>query len=55
MVSDQMLSNLSVYQTEPAALFYQTGYLTIKSYDRSTKLFTLGYPNREVERSSLGE
>lgn len=55
MVSDQMLGNISVYQTEPAALFYQTGYLTIKAYDRSTRLFTLGYPNREVERGILGD
>ncbi|MDE5881342.1 MAG: ATP-binding protein, partial [Muribaculaceae bacterium] len=55
MVSNQMLGNLSVYQTEPVALFYQTGYLTIKSYDRSTNLFTLGYPNREVERGILGD
>ena len=28
-------------------LLYQTGYLTIKSYDRSTRNYELGYPNRE--------
>lgn len=55
MVSGQMLGNLSMYQTEPSALFYQTGYLTIKEYDRSLNLFTLGYPNREVERGILGD
>ena len=30
-------------------LFYQSGYLTIKSYDPITKFFTLGYPNEEVK------
>ena len=36
---------------DPVALFYQTGYLTIKTYDRETDLYTLGYPNREVEHA----
>ena len=30
-------------------MLYQTGYLTIKGYDHSTELYTLGYPNREVK------
>ena len=30
-------------------LFYQSGYITIKSYDPITKFFTLGYPNEEVK------
>ena len=29
-------------------LFYQSGYLTIKDYDRDTDTYTLGYPNNEV-------
>lgn len=33
----------------PLSLFYQTGYLTIKKYDRTTKIYTLGFPNQEVE------
>ena len=32
----------------PLPVLYQTGYLTIKGYDRRTRLFTLGYPNEEV-------
>ncbi len=32
----------------PLPVLYQTGYLTIKEYDRRTKLYTLGYPNEEV-------
>lgn len=35
-------------------LLYQTGYLTIKDYDKESKLYTLGYPNREVEDSFMG-
>ncbi len=30
-------------------VLYQTGYLTIKDYDRGLHLYTLGYPNREVK------
>jgi hypothetical protein len=31
------------------ALFFQTGYLTIKGYNRVLKSYYLGFPNREVE------
>ena len=30
-------------------MLYQTGYLTIKDYDRNLHLYTLGYPNKEVK------
>ena len=30
-------------------LFYQSGYITIKDFDRQAKLFTLGFPNKEVK------
>ena len=29
-------------------LLYQTGYLTIKDYDRETEIYTLSIPNQEV-------
>ena len=29
-------------------LFYQSGYLTVKDYDRELDEYTLGYPNQEV-------
>lgn len=38
---------------EPLAMFYQTGYLTIKGYDKELGMFHLGFPNREVEQSFL--
>ena len=34
--------------TSPVALLYQTGYLTIKSYDKKENLYRLGVPNKEV-------
>jgi len=30
---------------------FQTGYLTIKGYDPRSKLYSLGYPNKEIEAS----
>ena len=33
---------------DPLPLLYQSGYLTIKSYQRDRKMFTLGFPNGEV-------
>lgn len=35
--------------TNLTPLLYQSGYLTIKGYDRITRLYTLDIPNREVE------
>ena len=37
----------------PIALFYQSGYITIKDYDKELQEYTLGYPNKEVEQSFL--
>ena len=47
-----LASKESIYD-EPIALFYQTGYLTIKGYDREFSSYRLGFPNREVEESFL--
>ena len=35
--------------TNITPLFYQSGYLTIKGYNKFTKIYTLNVPNREVE------
>ena len=37
----------------PVALFYQSGYLTIKDYNKKSGAYKLGYPNKEVEESFL--
>lgn len=34
-------------------LLYQTGYLTIKEYDKASQIFTLAYPNEEVKYGML--
>ena len=36
---------------EPLAMLYQSGYLTIKSYDKRYREYTLDYPNVEVSKS----
>ena len=33
----------------PIPVIYQSGYLTIKDYDREFGMYTLGFPNKEVE------
>ena len=37
----------------PLPMIYQSGYLTIKGYDRETELFRLDFPNEEVRRGFL--
>ena len=38
----------------PVPVIYQSGYLTIKSYDPSLRFYTLGYPNAEVKNGFFG-
>ena len=38
---------------DPIPLFYQTGYLTIKDYDKEFRSYKLGYPNDEVRYGLL--
>ena len=47
--SMSQIGNISTFSVNPKALFYQTGYLTIKRYDEKYDSFILGFPNREVE------
>jgi len=42
-------------ETSLIPLLYQTGYLTIKSYNATLDAFTLGYPNEEVKYGFLDE
>ena len=39
--------------TTPMPFFYQSGYLTIKSYSHATERYTLKYPNREVRNGMI--
>lgn len=42
-----------VEKNNPIPLIYQSGYLTIKSYDKEFKLYTLKFPNEEVRYGFL--
>lgn len=46
-----VLKGLNSERPGVITLLYQTGYLTIKEYDAKTRLYGLGYPNKEVEDS----
>ena len=46
--SESALSDITDTSRDIVPLLYQSGYLTIKSYDPKTRLYTLGFPNREV-------
>jgi Predicted AAA-ATPase len=47
------IETFDVEQLDPQAVMFQTGYLTVKKYDRSSQIFTLSYPNYEVRKSFL--
>ena len=43
------LNNFKVDVGSPIPVLYQAGYLTLKSYNRRSGLYSLGYPNNEVK------
>ncbi len=43
------LENYRLTATDPLPMLYQTGYITIKAYDKDFRAFTLGLPNEEVK------
>ena len=49
--TERRLVGINADFDDPVALFYQTGYLTIKDYDPEDEIYTLGFPNREVENA----
>ncbi|MCB0111385.1 MAG: AAA family ATPase, partial [Caldilineaceae bacterium] len=46
-------STYELERLEIIPLLFQTGYLTIKSYNPERRLYQLGYPNQEVESAFL--
>jgi hypothetical protein len=48
-----VLNSVDSESTNPVPIIYQSGYLTIKDYDPEFKLYTLGFPNQEVEDGFL--
>ncbi len=47
------LTDYRVENDDPVPLFYQTGYLTIKGYDKEFRSYALTYPNEEVKYGFL--
>ncbi len=50
-VNSSVFDKYELDRLETIALLFQTGYLTIKSYDINTERYLLAYPNKEVEHS----
>ncbi len=53
MVPAETLTGTNYVNPHPITLMYQTGYLTIKSYDERFRAYTLDYPNEEVRSGFL--
>ena len=52
-VTSDDLSGMQDIINRPIPLFFQTGYLTIKDYDKEFNVYTLGFPNDEVKNGFL--
>lgn len=52
-VTQDEIKGLDLALGDAVPLMYQSGYLTIRSYDEAFGLYTLGFPNKEVERGFL--
>lgn len=48
-----VLNSIDSTSTNPIPVIYQSGYLTIKGYDRRFGIYRLGFPNREVEEGFM--
>ena len=43
------LSGVNAFEGNPVPIIYQSGYLTIKDYDKEFETYILDFPNKEVE------
>jgi len=53
MVSADILNSVDSMSKNPIPVIYQSGYLTIKGYDKEFKIYRLGFPNKEVENGFI--
>ena len=53
-VSAQLMSRVDSVRENPLPMLFQSGYLTIKGYDKEFDEYVLGFPNEEVERGFVG-
>lgn len=49
MATKEDLIDVGFDRLNPVPLMFQTGYLSIKSYDPVSQFYSLGFPNKEVE------
>ena len=49
IATEEDLTEVGFDHERPVSLMFQTGYLTIGSYDSESELYELRFPNREVE------
>lgn len=47
-VGSSSLVSKDIMSQSPVAVMYQSGYLTIKGYNKQYRIYTLGFPNQEV-------
>ena len=52
-VAEDTLNCIDSEGSHPIPVIYQSGYLTITDYDKEFKLYTLSFPNREVEEGFM--
>ena len=52
-LTTETLNSIDIMDENPLPLLYQSGYLTLKSYDSEFDSYLLGFPNREVEQGFI--
>lgn len=48
-IDEKVLAGYRLNSENPIPMLFQTGYLTIKNYDKISRHYTLGFPNDEVK------
>ena len=49
-IDSMMLESIDTTSTNPIPVIYQSGYLTVKDYDKEFDTYILCFPNKEVEK-----
>jgi len=49
-ITADVLGNIDTIDQSPIPMLYQSGYLTLRSYDKEFEMYHLAFPNLEVER-----
>ena len=52
-LSTDTLNSIDIMDGNPLPLLYQSGYLTLKEYDKEFDSYILGFPNQEVEHGFI--